>query len=264
MYWLMRRMGIGPLYEGEGGGGGGGGGTMSEAQIEAAVKRLQDRNNTDPSGVATLLFRENHDLREERRLLRDEVQDLKKNAPKDGGLVLSKEEAEAWEAYRELGKPEEVKTGLEERDTLKSDLAKRDRQDGIRAAASHVNYKPNVLVDLVEAKGLAVETKDVEVEKDGKTEQAKVPFVRKIGDDGKPSGDAVKLTDYITNELPDYLPALQQSGQPQGGGGTVLPKQSGGGQGTDAGDKVGDFVKTQRERAKKVPDPLAPASQTTT
>lgn len=263
MYWIMRRMGMahggGPLSEGEGGGGGGtSSGTMTQAQVEAAIQRLQDRNNTDPSGVATLLFRENHELREERRTLRDEVQDLRKNAPKDGGLVLSKEEAEAWKQYTELGKPDEVKKGLEERESLKADVAQRERRDGIRSAASLVNFKPNVLIDLVENKGLHLETRDVDMEVEGKTETVKVPFVRRVGDDGKPTGDAVKLTDYVQKELPDYMPALQQSGQPQGAGGTVLPKQSGGGQGTTTGDKVGDFVKSQQESSKKVADPLAP------
>lgn len=168
------------------------------------------------------LERENYRYREQKRDLAAEVQALKGKQVPDGAVVLTGDDAQAWQAFSTLGKPDEVKTRLEERDSLAAEVAGVKRDQTLREVAEAAGYKFAVLRQL--GGDREYELRDVTA--DGQTR--KVPFV-KDGDTAKP------LAEFAQGAWADFLPALQagdtgrQGGQP--GTGQVIPRQQGSRQG---------------------------------
>src|SRR5690349_9679447 len=74
------------------------------------------------------------DLESDNHKQRDEIRDLKAKLPKEGEAVLPKEKADALSAYEALGKPEDLKTVVTERDELRTKDAARSREDAFRSA----------------------------------------------------------------------------------------------------------------------------------
>jgi hypothetical protein len=145
---------------------------------------------------------------------RDEIRALKEQLK--GGEA---EKAEL-EAYRKLGKADEVAQALEEAAQVKEQVAQFEREKLATKAAGLAKYKPETLAELVKLYKLEVEIATESVTKDGKTEQVEVAKVK--GADGKP----VALTAYVEAHLKHFLPALTDTadtdkgtpGVPQDGG----------------------------------------------
>lgn len=172
--------------------------------IDAAVSKALA--GKDASEVTRELLKDNRKQRDEIRELSDEVDDLKPykaafgEAPIDGAVVLTKDQAAAWAKYQELGKPEDLKTAVEERDGLRKKVSEADHRASSDAAAEAAGYKAEVLAKLPGASEATFEVRTETVE--GK--EAKVAYVTPAGDDGK----AVKLTDYTKEHWKEFLPAL--------------------------------------------------------
>lgn len=179
---------------------------------------------------------------------------LKRNQVPKGARVLTKEEADAYDAYVALGKPDELKTKLDDGEKAATTLADRDKADAVRTAAEASGYKQTVLGDRLKADGLTEVPTVREVERDGKKVQ--VAYVKDA------QGAEHELTEYAKKNWGDYLPALQvQASTTTNSGGTEFTQQdatsttAGGG-----GSWVKDILKTSSEGG-GYKDPLqAPAA----
>lgn len=187
------------------------------AEEKAAREAAESRGRSGPTdegrGVARKLlnkFRgraeealasladENRELRDDRRTLRVEVEKFK--AP--GTVVLSADDAKAWEAFKGLGqKPEDLKKALDEVPTLRAKVLENDRRTVADEAAPLLGYNAAALREVVTDKRLEITFKDALVE--GKT--VKVPHVKPI-DDAK--AVPVPFAEYAKTSLSAYLPAL--------------------------------------------------------
>ena len=126
---------------------------------------------------------------------------LKAALPQEGSVVLSKADAERWASYSALGKPDDLKTAVAERDSFRSDLSGRDRRDSNRSAADAAGYRPGVLEKLLPADAV---TSVREVQVDGRP--VKTAFVTIAGTE-RP------LSEWASTEHADFMPSLAM--QPQ-------------------------------------------------
>lgn len=131
--------------------------------------------------------------------LEGDNRELRGQKLKDGQVAVSKDDAALLEQYRSYGKPDELKTQLEERARLQGDLSARDRRDSIRAAAESAGFKPGMLERLI-PQGATLEVRDAQ--QDGKT--VKVPYLKDA------QGAETPLLEWAKSD-PDFLPALTVS-----------------------------------------------------
>jgi hypothetical protein len=175
---------------------------------------MQRQGGADPT--AALLFQENHQYRER-------IRQLEQQLPGEGAVVLSGDQALAWQAYQGLGAPTDVQQRLTAAEQAQNELAGLRRAEQIRGVAEAAGYRPTVLERLAE--GLEFEVR--EEQRDGQT--ARVPYVVTKSEQGE---QRTPLADYAQQHWADFLPALsaQQQQQPPQGGGVTYPRQQGGGQ----------------------------------
>lgn len=163
----------------------------------AAAEKLIAKHGSAAEAVRELM-KDNHSVREKNRELSAKVP--------EGAVVLKPEQAKAWEAYRQLGEPAELKTAKEERTAFANEVAGFKRRD-IHAEAAAIadggkGYKASVLNRLAEQDGITIEV--VNEQKDGKP--VKVARVK----DGETT---TPLDQYAASKWADFLPALKGSGQ---------------------------------------------------
>ena len=166
------------------------------------LKKLLDKANGDAMALAADLYADNHRWREANRQLKGQVETLEKSLPPDGSVVLSKADSERWEAYKTLGKPDDLRTALTERDSLKSDLARSQRDERMRkafkAAEEDVDFWRPLLLPEVD-----FETKTET--KDGQQVEASFVIV-KTGD----SSDSKPLSEYLKAQHQTHYEAAQK------------------------------------------------------
>ncbi len=184
---------------------------------------------------------DNFKLREKNRALTTDLAALKSKMPADDAVLLSKDDAALWEAYKALGAPAELKQQVEAATDATTKLAALQRNEAFRVAAEAQGYRAGTLAKLPSLAGKDLIVKDVEA--DGKP--TKAAFV--VAD-----GKEYPLSDYITANDPEFLPALtadvaKPSGTPyvrQNVGGAVNPLET--------------FGKHFQEARDAAPNPLAP------
>jgi hypothetical protein len=190
---------------------------------ENSFQKLLDKKNQDGIALARELFDENHELRKRNR-------ELKAKVPADGTVILSAEDAKAWEAYRALGKPEEIGQKLKDGDEAKTKLSGLEEEKVLSGVATELKWKPEVLSDLAKGKNLTW----VVTEKDGK----KTVSVKDADGKEHPAEDYAKANWSL------YLPALQAEESdrqiPAGGAG------KGGGTGSAATDYLNRLYTPQK------------------
>lgn len=176
-------------------------------------------------------------------------QQLKGTQVPQGARVLNADEAKDYDAYVALGKPDEVKKGLEEGTTAKTSVAERAKADAVDAAATAAGFKKTVLGDRLKADGLTDPTVR-EVERGGKKVQ--VAYVKDA------QGAEHELGEYAKKNWGDYLPALQVTpGKTTAAGTTEMTTQDT----TTADDGGASWVKSSLATAAKgggYVDPLQP------
>lgn len=182
---------------------------LPEAVIKS-FERLLERHDNDSTNVGLLLFAENKELRDQNRALQGKV-------PKEGSVVLSTEEATAWNAYQALGSPADLQKTVDDHATLQGSVAQMQRESLLNSIAEQVGFKPKVLAQLdrmakAQGKDLAFSTRET-TNQDGKA--IPVAYV-KDGTLEKP------LTDYAESEWADFLPSLRAAA-PSGNGAPALP-----------------------------------------
>jgi hypothetical protein len=153
-----------------------------DAKEAASLKKRLTKHEGDAMALAAELTAENADLHRQLR-------ESKKDKPAEGSLVLTAEQAKQWndvlalgkpedliatyQAYVAHGKPDEIKTKLEQRDTLEAENTLLKKTQLLQQIADEENpkLKFSVLRDLdIRDGGLQYEKRDVTV--DGKTVQA--------------------------------------------------------------------------------------------
>lgn len=141
------------------------------------------------------------------------VRERSREVPADA-VVLTGDDARAWEAYRGLGKPDEVTRAL---DTAKADRAwrsERESADHIGQMAAAVGYNARLLtLALNERPDAKLELREVTVSEGGREVKKSVPHVV-VG-----TGDAAKaepLTAFATREFPDLPFTATASGAGNG------------------------------------------------
>ena len=171
--------------------------TMTRAAWER--ERAAELNSKTVTDLASKVAELEFDL----KAVRSDRDTLKTQLPPEGSVILKGAEKDRWEAYSALGKPDDLKAALADRDTLTADKAKRDRTDSIKAAAGVTGYKASVLERLT-PDGVTYTVRDET--KDGQT--VKVAYAK----DGE--GAETPLTDFVTKDFADFLPALTATATP--------------------------------------------------
>jgi hypothetical protein len=194
---------------------------------QALNNLIQRQGGVD--ATAQLLYHENARHRER-------IRQLEQQLPGEGAVVLTGDQAQAWQTYSQLGNPNELQQQLEQAQQATTELAGLRRAEQVRSVAEAAGYKPGVLQKLAE--GLTLDLREQQVE--GQT--ARVPVV--VTGEGQQQ-QATPLADYAQQHWADFLPALQAQGGPQqspaqGGQGTTYPRQQGNG-GQPASNYVGSY-----------------------
>lgn len=229
----------------------GGSGSGGGDRVEESFQRALDRRNNDGVALARELFDDNYRERSRNRELAQQLEALRAQVPGDGAVVLSAEDAAAWQAYRQFGDAATVQAAMAQRDQLQGELTQLRRNETLRTVAGAVGYKPTVLAELdaiarAKGKDLAFEVR--EVTQDGRA--VAVPYV-KDGDTELP------LTDYAAQQWADFLPALSAAGTAaQASSGTRFPAQGTGHATAGQSDPVAAHIARQTERAQSAPNPL--------
>ena len=169
--------------------------TMSRGAWER--ERTSELNSKTVADLASKVAALEFDLKAKRT----ELDAVKSQLPPEGSAVLTKADAEKWVAYSALGKVDDLKTAVTERDSFRSDLSGRDRRDSNRHAADAAGYRPGVLEKLLPADAVT-SVRDVQV--DGRP--VKTAFVTIAGTE-RP------LSEWATSEHADFMPSLAM--QPQ-------------------------------------------------
>jgi hypothetical protein len=207
-----------------GGGDGGDGGDGETGKVKPSEVLTQYGGQTAEAAlrmaerVATLM-NDNYTLRRKNGEYKTEVETLRGKAAPEGAIVLSADDAKAWEAYKAIGKPDDLTKAVTDRDAAQAELQKLRHEKTLTAAAEAHGYRAAALGKLPSLAGKAIEMREVEIE------GAKVPraFVK---DGDKETG----LTEYITAHDPELLPALSADAvETRKGGGISYPAQPGNG-----------------------------------
>ena len=102
-----------PLFDGDGGSSGGGQQPpASGADPLAAFQRLLERTGSDAAQLARQLFDENYRHRER-------IRELERSVPAQGAAILTPEQAQAWQAYQQLGVPDQVQQTIQAHGALR-------------------------------------------------------------------------------------------------------------------------------------------------
>lgn len=221
------------LNAADSGGNEGGGDTVAQG-----LQNLLTRHNNDAMAVVSVLYHDNYQLRDDNRILKGKV-------PADGALILTGDDAKAWADYQQLGKPDDLRKTISDKDKLQGELGTLQRDGVLRDVAEAAGYKFTVLKDLDSKAKLSYAVK--EIEQDGK--KVKAVSVTPEG------GQEQALEAYATATWADYLPALRTTAQAAPG--TRYPAQNAGGKPPGGkSDPVEDFLQRQEASRAAVKNPL--------
>lgn len=162
-------------------------------ELRAMLTEVVKAAKGDPSEVNEKLMAENYKLRRQR----DESRTGPKVGP--GDVVLTGDDAKAWESYRKLGDPKELKKSLDAGQQAIADREEAATAEVNEKAGALAGLRPKLFAKLAKAEGLKL-TID-RSSKDGK--EIEVPYVV----DGE--GKKTNLADYAAREWRDDLPALK-------------------------------------------------------
>lgn len=226
-------------------------------RLKGEVTRLEADLNTTRRKSQEMQD-DNADFREKNRKLRAQVSELEAKLPTDGSVVLTKEEAETWNAFKELNlKPDEVKKKIADHDKLAKAEADRAKEESVRKAAEAHGYKPEVLSELAKARGLEFEIGEIEVQKADGTGNEKKPvaYVKNA------QGVKERLNEFVDRDLKDFLPSLSAAkaeGDEGGSHGGTPWINSGSGGGAASDNNVDDYLKKRNEARAAETNPLSP------
>lgn len=225
-----------------------GGATDDDLDIESPVRPSIPAGDQF-AGLASQVEAYEREWRREAKRLRDEARNRRiklrqleqqlatqqERVAPEGAVILTGDDATTYTAYQALGKPDELKTRLGERDQFQGELTTLKRDALLRDVAQAAGFKPSVL----KALGADREYEFRELEIDGKS--VKQPFV-KDGEEFKP------LATYAEQQWADFLPALRATTgteKTQPGAGVPWPPQPSSTQTQTSNDLVGTYLAHQ-------------------
>jgi hypothetical protein len=187
---------------------------------QAFQSRLTKMNG-DAMAFATQLFDENFQLREAKRQLGEQLTTLQGKLPAEGAVILTGDDAKAYEAYKALGTPKELKDRIDAYPALEDENKGLKLRDTLREVAdvgiggSKLKFK--ILEDRVKAAGGNLQF----IVKEEGRDKRKVAYV-KDGDKETP------LEQYAEKNWADYMPSLKaeqakRTGSANGGEGNGQP-----------------------------------------
>lgn len=175
--------------------------TVKGTTFERGFNNLLERFGNNPRRVAEHLYRQDYKHRENLRLARTENEQLRTQLPKNGARTVDKQTARDLEAYRKLGKPQELATLLANGRKAEQDLQARTKDDTIRDVAELTGWNYKAL------KGAASDVEYTIKEVDANGQKQRQAFVvTRNGDDTQPTEHPV--TDWFTANRDFLLPAL--------------------------------------------------------
>lgn len=203
-------------------------GRMTAEEIRNIVQGLLSQQ---PNQQVQTLMTENFGLREDRRVLRAEVETLKKSQVPEDAIVLTGEDAETYDAFLELSlTPKQITEAITERDTLKGETAKMLKEQQVAAAAEAEGLVPSKLKQLAGDLDIVIEEIE-EIAENGEKQRVKRAFVQTKGADNVVT--KTRLTEHeVVKEFLSSLKADGQSTDAQGADGkkgTSFVKQGAGG-----------------------------------
>jgi hypothetical protein len=211
-----------------------------------AFQNLLKKKDGDALSLASQLFDENFQLREQKREMKGEL-------PKDGDITLTGDDAKEWEAFKALNvKAADAKKAIETLPTLEKQNKELAGMEHLREIAdlgidgSKLNL--NVLKDQLARFPDAVISFKTEKDKDGN--EAKVAYIK-----AKADAAETAFSQFATDNLADYLPSLKVSTEantPAPNGNTPDPKPKGGA--ATLFDRIRENVKNESEAAAKPSD----------
>lgn len=188
------------------GGSGGEGGIVHQNTPAETLKAELAKRNNDFNKLAEDLLADNARVRERRRQVEEENATLKGKAIPEGGIALTKEEAELWKVFKELGKPEEVKQKLEEYPTVSAELKGLKREKEMNRLAKIVGFRGSVLARLDKTEGGLeyIEKEELSDADDPDSEKVQRVYVKQ--------GDKeIELTAFARRNWDEFMPSLQAS-----------------------------------------------------
>lgn len=193
---------------------------LPETAEQAFRKLVDNKFNGDYEAAALHLYDDNYRVRQAKKLAETERDTLRGQSEQSGQVVLSKEETAAYKEYKRLGSVADVKTWLDERRTLQSDLAKKAKDDTLREVAEVTGFNLNVLRRVGSDLEYRVEEIVDAQDTNKKTKLAKVRSTSQVN--GQNVVTELDLTKYAQDNWSDLMPALtavsgdnkqQQNGQ---------------------------------------------------
>ncbi len=193
-----------------------------------------------PEAAGLKLMKDNRKYRERARAgdfpgkaaMEEELREAQGEAERLRGMVLPAghkavpdADAALIDAYKKLGKPEEVAEALKKKGELETEKTERERLDSYSGIASRNGLKGKLLAKLARTENFEVMEREEDADDDS-GEKVKVAYARVAGDDKAPW---VKLSKFVEQNLADYGPALLAEGSTADTNGADTTRRAGGG-----------------------------------
>lgn len=183
------------------------------------------------------LEQKNNRLLRRNRELKSQVDELEQTKPGDDSVVLAKDDAAEWAAFKKLNvKATDVEKTIKEHGDLKAKDVERADEEKFADAAEALGYENVALFTrMLTREGLHLEFRDERVkdEDSGKTITVRVPVVRPKADD---KAELEPLDSYLEREMPEIVPVLQA--EPEGEDDEDEGEMVGAGAGSDSAERA--------------------------
>lgn len=194
---------------------------LTREDLNEAFRQFASKRNLNAEEGGAQLYADNYILREDKRRLTDEVEDLKKRVPPAGAVVLKGDDVAVYTALKALlkegQKPEDLANALKEHGQLKLEVDGLKKQQLAVEIAEAEGWKVSTLLKLTNGMDLVVEEVDTEVDDEEnpgkkKTVKAKHGFLNIRDAAGNVSGKK-----RLDEELKDFMPSLVKEPDDEGG-----------------------------------------------
>jgi hypothetical protein len=179
--------------------------------MNAFLASVLAQNGGDKDASIRQLGRENKKARDSRnrhKARADAAEAKLKTLESPGSKTFAGDVLKEVEEFTGLNlKVKDIKDALAERDSLKAKVTDHERLTASTKASKLLGYKqPTVLLDQLNAPG---REQDITFKKEKVDDvEQEVPYVAKRGDS---KASAVKMSDYVAENLKAYIPALMSS-----------------------------------------------------
>lgn len=173
-------------------------------EYRETFRNLRDEGSIQLAADNQLMARDIHDLEQENKRLRRQT---------EGATVLKGDQLTEYKAFKALGlAPDKLKERVDLAARYDQEKAATARKTDAAKAAKKLGWDPETFAEYIEAKGLTVVMKDVDVEKRGKggrkvTVTRSVPHLRPSADD---KAEPQKARRFVEKNHRGWLAALER------------------------------------------------------